>query len=316
METPPVLILAFNRPGPTLRVFSAVRAARPARLFIACDGPRAHKPGEAALVAEVRDIINLVDWPCVVETRFLDQNLGCGKAVSSAIEWFLGRAEEGIILEDDCLPSPAFFRYSAVMLERYRHDERIALISGSNMAGLARIDGEYAFSRAVSCWGWATWKRTWNAYRLRVPEISPHEEWVQAAHPRMVAKLSKEIQRTSRGDSHTWDFQLLVQCLRSGQLTVVPRWNLVLNIGFDGDGAHHGAGGPPWSVPREAHDPATNWEQVEPAVTNRQYDSHYLACSHRGSSVLYRQWLKLRYLLARHPWFKSRLLRTTHTRNG
>jgi hypothetical protein len=316
METPPVLILAFNRPGPTLRVFMAVREARPARLFVACDGPRAHKPGEAALVAEVRDFIKLVDWPCVVETRFLDQNLGCGKAVSSAIEWFLGRAEEGIILEDDCLPSPAFFRFSAVMLERYRADERVALISGSNMAGLARIDGEYAFSKAVSCWGWATWKRTWDSYRLRVPEITADEKWVQTAHPRMVAKLSKEIQRASRGDCHTWDFQFFVQCLRSGQLTVVPKWNLVLNIGFDGDGAHHGAGGPPWSVPYESHDPVTNWERVEPVLPNRQYDSHYLACSHRGSSVLYRQWLKLRYLLARHSWFRSGFLRTAHSRNG
>ena len=304
MEVPPVLILAFNRPGPTRRVFMAVRSARPARLFIACDGPRPHKPGEAALVAEVRDLIKLVDWPCAIETRFLEQNLGCGKAVSSAIEWFLGRAGEGIILEDDCQPTPAFFRFTAVMLERYRHDDRVALISGSNMAPLASIAGEYAFSSAVSCWGWATWKRTWDAYRLQIPEISPQEAWVQAAHPRMVAKLVKEIQRTSRGDCHTWDFQLLVQCLRSGQLSVVPKWNLVLNIGFDGDGAHYGAGGRPWSVPHEAHDPATNWNRVEPVTANQQYDTHYLASSHRGSGVLYRQWLKLRHLLARARWFR------------
>ncbi len=299
METPPVLILAFNRPEPARRIVLAVRAARPARLFIACDGPRAHKPGEAALVAEVRALAKLVDWPCEVETRFLDQNLGCGKAVSSAIDWFLGRVGEGIILEDDCLPTPAFFRFSAVMLERYRHDERVALISGSNMAGLARIDGEYAFSSIVSCWGWATWKRTWDSYRLCIPEITAQEEWVNAVHPRMVAKLSKEIQRTSRGDFHTWDFQLLVQCLRSRQLTVVPKWNLVLNIGFDGGGAHYGSGGRPWSVPQTARDPVTSWERVEPVVPHQQYDAHYMACSHRGSGVFYRQWLKLRHLLAR-----------------
>jgi hypothetical protein len=289
----------------------AVREARPAKLFIACDGPRPHKPEEGALVDQVRDLVKLVDWPCVVETRFLDQNLGCGKAVSSAIEWFLGRAGEGIILEDDCLPSPAFFRFSSVMLARYRHDERVALISGSNMAELARIDGDYAFSTAVSCWGWATWKRTWDSYRLSIPEISPHEGWAKAAHPRMVARLSKEIRRVTQGDFHTWDFQLFVQCLRSGQLTLVPRWNLVLNIGFDGDGAHHGAGGPPWSVPREAHDPVTNWERTEPVIPNRQYDAHYLACSHRGSSVLYRQWLKLRYRLARAGFFRPKSLQAS-----
>jgi hypothetical protein len=299
MEVPPVLILAFNRPGPTRRVFMAVRSARPARLFIACDGPRCHKPGEATLVAEVRDLIKLVDWPCVIETRFLDQNLGCGKAVSSAIEWFLGEAGEGIILEDDCLPSPAFFRFAAVMLERYRHDDRIAMVSGSNMARLAHIEGDYAFSRVISCWGWATWRRTWNRYSLSIPEISPDEPWARAAHPRMIAKLNREIRRTAGGDAHTWDYQFLVQCLRAGQLTVIPKQNLVLNIGFDGDGAHHGAGGRPWAVPAEALDPATDWSQVEPVVPHAQYDAHYLACGHRGSGVLYRQWLKLRHLLAR-----------------
>jgi hypothetical protein len=151
----------------------------------------------------------------------------------------------------------------------------------------------------MSCWGWATWKRTWDAYRLSIPEIAPAEPWARAAHPRMIAKLNREIRRTSGGDYHTWDYQLFVQCLRLGQLTVVPRWNLVLNIGFDGDGAHYAAGGRPWMVPDRAHDPATGWEQVEPVVPHRQYDAHYLACTHRGSGRLYRQWLKLRYRLAR-----------------
>jgi len=304
LPVPPVLIIAFNRPDSTRRVFSAVRAAKPSKLFLACDAARPGKAGEAERVAEVRALVDAVDWPCEVRTKFPEANLGCGLGVSSAITWFLGEAGEGIILEDDCLPTPAFFRFSAVMLERFRHDERVALISGSNMAQLARIDGEYAFSSAVSCWGWATWKRTWDSYRLCVPEITHNEEWVKASHPRMVAKLTREIKRAARGDSHTWDFQFFVQCLRSGQLTVVPKWNLVLNIGFDGGGAHHGAGGPPWSVPHESHNPITNWDRVEPVTPNRQYDSHYLACSHRGSSVLYRQWLKLRYLLARHPWFR------------
>jgi len=251
------------------------------------------------LVAEVRALVQLVDWPCVLETRFLDDNLGCGRAVSSAIEWFLGRAGEGIILEDDCVPSPAFFRYSAVMLARYRDEPKIALISGSNMAPLARLDGEYGFSAVSSCWGWATWKRTWDDYRLRVPEIGPEEKWAQAAHPRMVKKIGAELRRVAQGDAHTWDYQLLVQCLRRGQWTVVPRWNLVLNIGFDGGGAHYGSGGRPWAVPDELHDPATAWERVEPMSINEQYDAHYLACFHRGSSILYRQWLKWRHFLRR-----------------
>ncbi len=299
LPVPSVLIIAFNRPDSTRRVFAAVRAARPAKLFLACDAARPGKAVEAERVAEVRALVDAVDWPCEVRTKFPESNLGCGLGVSSAISWFLGEAGEGIILEDDCLPTPAFFKYTAVMLERYRHDSRIALISGSNMAMLAHIQGDYAFSRAISCWGWATWKRTWDDFRLSVPEISMDEPWARASHPRMIAKLNREIRRTNVGNPHTWDYQLLVQCFRSGQLTVVPRWNLVLNIGFDGDGAHYGAGGRPWSVPAEAHNPKTDWSRLEPVVVHAQYDAHYLACGHRGSGVLYRQWLKLRFWLAR-----------------
>jgi hypothetical protein len=251
------------------------------------------------LVTEVRNLVKIVDWPCTVETRFLDHNLGCGRAVSSAIEWFLSKTGEGIILEDDCLPTPAFFRFAAIMLDRYRDDARVGLISGSNMAQLVKISGEYAFSSIISCWGWATWKRTWDNYRLSIPEIRSDEPWARSAHPRMIKKLNREIRLTSSRDAHTWDYQLLVQCLRYGQLTVVPRWNLVLNIGFDGDGAHHGAGGRPWAVPAIAYDADASWEKDELVVANAEYDKHYLACGHRGSGVLYRQWLKLRHLCAR-----------------
>jgi hypothetical protein len=299
MESPPVLIIAFNRPEVTRRVLLAVKSARPSRLFLACDGPRAHKPLEAAQVREVRELIQLVDWPCTVETRFLEENLGCGRAVSSAIEWFLSKAGEGIILEDDCLPSPAFFTYAAVMLERYREDPRVALIAGSKMASLVEIPGEYSFSRIASCWGWATWKRTWDDYRLSIPEIDAAESWAQTLHPRMIKKLNREIHKMAAGHYHTWDFQLLVQCLRRGQLVVIPAHNLILNIGFDGDGAHFTTGGRPWSVPDELANPATTWSQVPPVIPHAEYDRHFLACSHRGSNVLYREWLKFRHLLRR-----------------
>ena len=80
MACPAVLIVAFNRPETTRRVFAAVREARPARLFFACDAPRPDRPGEAERVAEVRAILRGVDWPCEVRTKFPEANLGCGPA--------------------------------------------------------------------------------------------------------------------------------------------------------------------------------------------------------------------------------------------
>lgn len=297
---PPVLIIAFNRPDSTRRVFSAVRAARPSRLFLACDAPRPGKAGEAERVAEVRALVDAVDWPCEVRTKFPESNLGCGLGVSSAITWFLGEAGEGIILEDDCLPTPAFFRFCATMLERHRHDSRVATITGSNMAPLAKIPGSHGFSRITASWGWATWKRTWDRFSFIPEPIREDEPWVLTLHPNAVDFLRRKFDAIVAGKVRTvWDYQFMVQALRAGQLTVVPRRNLILNIGFDGTGTHFGKGGRPWAAPAFAYDPSDDWADTPPVEADEVYDRHYLTSGHRGSSKFMRQVLKWRILWAR-----------------
>ena len=299
-RTPSVLIVAFNRPETTRRVFAAVRAARPAKLFFACDAPRPDRPGEAERVTEVRDMLRGVDWPCEVRTRYPEANLGCGVGVSSAITWFLGEAGEGIILEDDCLPTPAFFRFCATMLERYRDDGRISLVAGSNMAPLVSLPASYGFSRVTSCWGWATWKRTWDRFGFIPEPIRADEPWVRTLHANAIDFLRRKFDAIAAGKVRTvWDYQFMVQALRSGQLTVVPRRNLILNIGFDGTGTHFGKCGRPWTAPAFAYDPADDWSDHPPVEADDLYDRHYLTSGHRGSSKLMRQVLKWRILWAR-----------------
>ncbi len=298
-SAPAVLIIAFNRPDSTRRVFSAVRAARPAKLFLACDAARPGKDGEAERVAEVRALVDAVDWPCEVRTKFPDSNLGCGLGVSSAITWFLGEAGEGIILEDDCLPTPAFFRFCAMMLERHRHDDRVATITGSNMAPLAKITGSYGFSRITASWGWATWRRAWEGYRLFPEPIRADEPWLLTLHANAASFLRREFAVFAEGKARTWDYQFMVQVLRAGQLNVIPARNLILNIGFDGMGTHFGKGGRPWAAPAFAYDPADDWADTPPVEADKVYDRHYLTSGHRGSSKLMRQVLKWRILWAR-----------------
>jgi hypothetical protein len=220
--------------------------------------------------------------------------------VSSAITWFLGEAGEGIILEDDCLPTPAFFRFCATMLERYRHDERIALVAGSNMAPLVDLPASHGFSRVTSCWGWATWKRTWDRFSFVPEPIRDDEPWLRTLHSNAVDFLRRKFDAIASGKVRTvWDYQFMVQALRSGQLTVVPGRNLILNIGFDGTGTHFGKGGRPWAAPAFAYDPAGDWADTPPVVADERYDRHYLTSGHRGSSKFMRQALKWRILWAR-----------------
>ena len=104
----PILFMIFNRLDTTQKVFNAIRQAKPKQLFVAADGPREDKEGEKGKCEQARKIIEQVDWDCEVKTLFRDKNLGCKVAVSSAIDWFFENVEEGIILEDDCLPSTSF----------------------------------------------------------------------------------------------------------------------------------------------------------------------------------------------------------------
>ncbi|MFM7145061.1 MAG: hypothetical protein ACKOW5_01850, partial [Actinomycetales bacterium] len=167
MQTP-VLILAFNRPDRVRALIDRLREVAPTRVFLAVDGPRANRDTDARLVEQTRQCAELIDWPCEVQTLFQEQNLGCGRGVSTAITWFFEQVPEGIILEDDVLPRIEFFSYCTELLDRYRDDPRVFAISGSNFVPPERIstDGSYRFTHITHVWGWATWRRSWNQYRF------------------------------------------------------------------------------------------------------------------------------------------------------
>jgi len=291
--TPHVLLIAFNRPSEARRVFEQIKLARPSKLYIACDGPRSTKTGEAELVEKVRSLATEVDWPCEVKTRFLAENLGCGRAVSSAIEWFLNDAGEGIILEDDCLPTPAFFRFCATMLDRYRDDERVGVIAGTNLAAHISINQGYAFSRILSCWGWATWGRSWHNYYLQPHSIDFSESWTRHLPAKSVGNLKKAIDDIGRGNIHTWDYQFMLHLLRRDLLTIIPSENLILNIGFDGDGSHFNRSGRPWWVPDFAIDTASTWVLENKVIVHKKYDAYFAAVAHDGVSKHHRSWIKI-----------------------
>ena len=299
LVTPAVLLIAFNRPAQTRQVFAAIRDARPARLYLACDGPRPGKAGEVEKVQQVRALAQEVDWPCEVSTRFLDQNVGCGHGPAGAIDWFLSAAGEGIILEDDCVPQPAFFRFAAVMLERYRLEPRVGLIGGSKMAPPVSLGSSYGFSRIPSCWGWATWRRAWDGYDIRPTQISAEESWTKHFHRKTVRNLTAAVDGLRGNDVHAWDYQFMLHLLRKDMLTVIPDDNLVLNIGFDGSGTHFSETRRPWWVPHAAFDVNEAWDELPPIAPHAGYDRYFQAVAHGGCGKFYRMLIKHVRLLRR-----------------
>jgi hypothetical protein len=239
----PILFIIFNRPDTTQRVFDKIKEAQPQRLYVAADGPRATKPAEAEMCEQVRAIIKQVDWPCDVKTLFRDSNLGCKHAVSSAIDWYFENEEEGIILEDDCLPANDFFRYCDTMLERYRYDTRIRHVGGCNLQmGKKWGDASYYFSNMTHVWGWAGWRRVWKEYdkelsRYHSNEVRPQLETIFS--DKFIVDTWEELfNHVKGGRIDTWDYQLGFLNFFNNSLSVIPNVNLISNIGFGENSTH------------------------------------------------------------------------------
>lgn len=238
-----VLFLVFNRPEVTAQVFDAIRQARPPRLYVAADGPRAGREGEAKRCAQVRRIATAVDWPCEVKTLFREKNLGCKRAVSGGINWFFEHEEQGIILEDDCLPNQDFFYFCQELLNRYASDERVWVITGDNFQnGIKRGDASYYFSRYNHVWGWASWRRAWAKADMEIrfwPEWKVSQNW-KYFWPNSVTRRywQKIFDQMHRGLIDTWDYPWTASVWYHGGLTATPNVNLVTNIGFGVEATH------------------------------------------------------------------------------
>lgn len=241
LETP-ILLIIFNRPETTKHVFESIRKIQPKQLFIAADGPRPDKKGENERCESARKIATSIDWDCKLHTLFRNENIGCGLGPAKAITWFFEHVEQGIILEDDCLPDISFFSFCEILLNYYKFDNRIMHISG-NCFYPNSYTASYYFSAYTHIWGWATWRRAWVKYdfnlinidekklRLRINKIfSSGEErkfWL-AYYYKVLNTDNKDF----------WDYQWCIAVWYYAGLAILPTKNLVSNIGFGNLATH------------------------------------------------------------------------------
>ncbi len=270
MLNTPVLFLIFNRPDTTRQVFAKIREIQPRQLFIAADGPR-NIPGEAEKCALTRKtVMDAIDWDCEVKTLFRTENLGCGLAVSDAISWFFDSVEMGIILEDDCLPDPTFFSFCETLLDKYKNDERVSIIGGTNYQLENNTTDSYYFSIYSHIWGWATWRRTWKLYEYNITSYDK----------KIIRNHFKTCKETNYWDSiyknpdtlkkiNTWDYQLQYVNFKHNKISIIPNTNLVKNIGLL-NGTHTGTEVPDFHFKRRFG----NIEKIiHPIYIQRDYEA-------------------------------------------
>jgi hypothetical protein len=241
----PLLILSYNRPNHLRLLIDTLRPLAPTSLFLATDGPNPNHPYDEDKVRANRVILaQSIDWPCHIRNFHSSTNQGCRKAVSRSISWFFEHVEEGIILEDDCIPHPDFFLYSSTLLNRFRHDLRVWSISGNNFQqGRWRGDGSYYFSRYSHCWGWATWRSRWQFYDdelVHWPALRDSgllETIFEDPRERLYwVSIFDMLYTHNKPDS--WAYRWFLTCLVNSGLTTLPNQNLVKNIGFGPDATH------------------------------------------------------------------------------
>ena len=243
--TSPVLFLIFNRPETTQQVFSAIRKAKPPRLYVAADGPRSDYPNEAESCEIVRSIATKVDWECEVKTLFRETNLGCGLAVTSAIDWFFEQESEGIILEDDTKPSEQFFKFINFGLRKYRDDKNIGSICGYNpLTPIPDKIDRIIISNYPSLWGWGTWKNVWEKYSLQTDFHYLHKVttiYRHIKHLRYTMYIMSILGGVEQREVDTWCAQFGFMFAKYQYKVVYPPINLIENVGF-GDLATHTKG--------------------------------------------------------------------------
>ena len=239
----PILLLIFNRPDVTQQVFDKIREIKAKYLYVCADGPRPGREDDKINCKLTREIINQVDWDCEVKTLFRDENLGCGFSVCSGISWFFEHVDQGIVLEDDCLPENSFFLFCSELLNRYKDDESIFIISGTNMQnGISRNDESYFFSNYPITWGWASWRRAWNHFNYDIPDFDNDFNSGELNHAfQSFGEKKYWKNRVKQGvieKKNIWDYQWWFAIWKNRGLAITPNVNLIVNLGFRNTGAH------------------------------------------------------------------------------
>lgn len=236
----PVAVIIFRRPRQTARVMEAVRAVRPRQLFIVADGPRADRPGEAEACEEARRIATLVDWDCECRTNFAPSNMGLRRRMASGISWVYEQVDRAILLEDDCLPHPTFFRFCEELLEHYLHDERVMMVSGDNAHGFTDAYSYY-FTRYALIWGWATWRRAWAHFDIemsRWPALADTDWLRDVLGDNQAENFWYDWYQRNYEGFNSWATPWMLSCWQNGGLSANAAVNAISNIGFGDDATH------------------------------------------------------------------------------
>lgn len=239
----PVLLLFFTRPEHTKKVFEAIRAAKPSKLYLYQDGPRLGRTDDIENIERCRKVVENIDWECKVYRNYQGKNYGCDPSEYLAQKWMFETEEYGIILEDDDVPSQSFFPYCKELLEKYKDDENIQMVCGYNpIDEYMPCKDDYFFSKVGSIWGWATWKRvvdTWDPKYSWMDDPDKQKKYF-SSYPTIIERnfLKKVLKRHRASGIEHYETINSSNMMLYDRLAINPKYNMISNIGIGGETTH------------------------------------------------------------------------------
>jgi hypothetical protein len=238
----PVLIIFFARPSPLEKVFEQIRIAKPSKLYLYQDGPRKGRADDIENIKLCREIVSKVDWDCEVKTMFQSENFGCDPSEFISQKWFFTNEEQGIVLEDDDVPSQAFFPYCKELLTKYKDDERINIICGMNQMEIYEdTPYSYTFSKSGSITGWASWRRVFAKWEEHYDFLNDAYA-LQNIESVLGKKAFFSFERNAKNHKNSgrahYESILGSAAILNSRINIVPKYNMISNIGIDSNATH------------------------------------------------------------------------------
>ena len=237
----PVLYITFCRPDYARRSFDAIKKAQPRKLYFYSNKAREDRPDEVRRNEEVRSFVKEIDWECELKTWYRDEYVDIFTSIHGALDWIFNNEEQAIILEEDCVASLAFFNYCESLLPRYKDNSRVRLISGDNITPEYNPQGyDYFFTHMTQIYGWASWRNKWRNLVWSFsdwPQV--RQEEFRKYYPHLLERLYFNLMFSKmyreRNDRLSWDFVTLFNMIKNNEVTIIPKYNLVDDIGLVGD---------------------------------------------------------------------------------
>lgn len=239
----PVLLLAFNRPENTKKVFEVIRKVKPQKLYVAVDAPREGRQDDIINSQQVKKIVQDVDWPCETHYLFQEKNLGCSLSGVTAWRWLFEHEDRMIFVEDDGFSSTSAYYFVQDLLERYKDDARIGYVSPINY-GFKNGEYSYFFSRYFGgTYFMGTWKRVFDLYDYDLDsynEVRKQESFKKSfpsTGERLIFQMMFDGYRKSvlqNRRHNTYDLQMSYLVQRYNLWSICSNISMVRNIGFAG----------------------------------------------------------------------------------